>query len=152
MFTSLSDRLTATFRSLRGKGRLTEADVDATVLDPMRRRDAGWRPDRDAVAQRATAPPRLLMLPAASGGATVVEVRAMDRPGLLHALGSELAQLGVEIHSAHVATYGGQAVDVLYLGEPGGAPLEPSRVAAAVSVLAGAADVPGATEPPVLRR
>ena len=128
------------------------AGGDATVLDPMRRRDAGWRPDRAAVAQRATAPPRVLLLPAASGGSTVVEVRAMDRPGLLHSLGSELAQLGVEIHSAHVATYGGQAVDVLYLGEPGGAPLEPSRVAAAVSVLAGAADVPGATEPPVLRR
>ena len=31
MFASLSDRLTATFRTLRGKGRLTEADVDATV-------------------------------------------------------------------------------------------------------------------------
>ncbi len=33
MFTSLSDRLTATFKSLRGKGRLSEADVDATVRE-----------------------------------------------------------------------------------------------------------------------
>ena len=31
MFNSLSDRLTATFKNLRGKGRLSEADVDATV-------------------------------------------------------------------------------------------------------------------------
>ncbi len=31
MFATLSDRLTATFRSLRGKGRLSEADIDATV-------------------------------------------------------------------------------------------------------------------------
>lgn len=31
MFNSLSDRLTASFKSLRGKGKLTEADVDATV-------------------------------------------------------------------------------------------------------------------------
>ena len=31
MFNSLSDRLTATFRSLKGKGRLTEADIDATI-------------------------------------------------------------------------------------------------------------------------
>ena len=33
MFTSLSDRLAATFKNLRGKGRLSEADVDATVRE-----------------------------------------------------------------------------------------------------------------------
>jgi [protein-PII] uridylyltransferase len=114
---------------------------DATVLDAMHRRDAGWRPDRAAVAQRAAAPPRVLILPGASGDATVVEVRALDRPGLLHALGRELAAIGVAIHSAHVATYGGQAVDILYLAEPSGVALVPARVAEAVSVLAGAADV-----------
>ncbi|WP_255472385.1 [protein-PII] uridylyltransferase [Quadrisphaera setariae] len=117
------------------------ASGDDSVLEPMRRRDAGWRPGSSAAQTRATAPPRVLVLPGASGEATVVEVRALDRPGLLHALGSELAGIGVEIHSAHVATYGGQAVDVLYLGEPDGSPLAPARVAAAVSVLGAAADV-----------
>ena len=33
MFTSLSDRLTATFKNLRGKGRLSEHDVNATIRD-----------------------------------------------------------------------------------------------------------------------
>ena len=33
MFANLSDRLAGTFKGLRGKGRLSEADVDATVLD-----------------------------------------------------------------------------------------------------------------------
>ncbi|MCU1536942.1 MAG: signal recognition particle subunit (srp54) [Humibacillus sp.] len=33
MFNSLSDRLTATFKNLRGKGRLSESDVNATVRD-----------------------------------------------------------------------------------------------------------------------
>ena len=33
MFASLSDRLTATFKNLRGKGRLSEADIDETVRD-----------------------------------------------------------------------------------------------------------------------
>ena len=33
MFATLSDRLAATFKGLRGKGRLTEADVDATVRE-----------------------------------------------------------------------------------------------------------------------
>jgi len=36
VFASLSDRLTATFKTLRGKGRLTEADIDATVRDIRR--------------------------------------------------------------------------------------------------------------------
>ena len=33
MFASLSDRLSATFKSLRGKGRLTETDIDETVRE-----------------------------------------------------------------------------------------------------------------------
>ena len=33
MFTSLSDRLSATFRNLKGKGRLTESDINATIRD-----------------------------------------------------------------------------------------------------------------------
>ncbi|WP_316315897.1 signal recognition particle receptor subunit alpha, partial [Clavibacter michiganensis] len=33
MFDTLSDRLSATFKSLRGKGRLTEADIDATARE-----------------------------------------------------------------------------------------------------------------------
>ncbi|HXR68604.1 MAG TPA: signal recognition particle protein, partial [Dermatophilaceae bacterium] len=33
MFTSLSDRLTVTFKRLRGKGRLSESDVNATIRD-----------------------------------------------------------------------------------------------------------------------
>ncbi|KTR37413.1 signal recognition particle protein [Rothia kristinae] len=36
MFNSLSDRLAATFKNLRGKGRLSEADVDATVREIRR--------------------------------------------------------------------------------------------------------------------
>ena len=33
MFASLSDRLTATFKNLRGKGRLSEDDVNATIRE-----------------------------------------------------------------------------------------------------------------------
>jgi len=36
VFNSLSDRLTATFKNLRGKGKLSEADVDATVREIRR--------------------------------------------------------------------------------------------------------------------
>ena len=33
MFTTLQDRLTATFKSLRGKGKLSDADIDATLRE-----------------------------------------------------------------------------------------------------------------------
>ena len=33
MFDTLSDRLAATFKSLRGKGRLSENDIDATARE-----------------------------------------------------------------------------------------------------------------------
>ena len=33
MFTTLQDRLTATFKNLRGKGKLSDADVDATLRE-----------------------------------------------------------------------------------------------------------------------
>ncbi len=36
MFASLSDRITASFKQLRGKGRLTEADVEATIREIRR--------------------------------------------------------------------------------------------------------------------
>ena len=36
MFNSLTERLTSTFRNLRGKGRLSEADVDGTVREIRR--------------------------------------------------------------------------------------------------------------------
>lgn len=36
MFNTLSDRLTSTFKNLRAKGRLTEADIDATIREIRR--------------------------------------------------------------------------------------------------------------------
>ena len=36
MFNSLSDRLTSTFKNLKGKGRLTDADIDATAREIRR--------------------------------------------------------------------------------------------------------------------
>ena len=36
MFNSLSDRLSATFKNLRGKGRLSEADIDGTAREIRR--------------------------------------------------------------------------------------------------------------------
>ncbi|WP_299033940.1 [protein-PII] uridylyltransferase [uncultured Pseudokineococcus sp.] len=108
---------------------------DTSVLERLERRDAGWRPPRLA----ADAAARVLLVPGASSEATVVEVRAPDRPRLLHRLGSALRDEGVDVRSAHVATHSARAVDVLYLCEPGGGALSPGRTARVVGVLTDAA-------------
>jgi [protein-PII] uridylyltransferase len=114
------------------------AGGDPTVLARLDRRDAAYRIGRGVPAQ-----PRAVLVPGASQSASVVEVRAADRPGLLHALGRALARGGVDVRSAHVATHAGQAVDTLYLAEPDGGALAPSRVAAVVASLVDAGEVPG---------
>ena len=82
---------------------------------------------------RPLAPSRALVLSDASDTATVIEVRAGDRPGLVHDIGLTLARSGLNVRSAHVATYAGQALDTFYITEFGGRPLTPARVAATVA-------------------
>ena len=60
----------------------------------------------------------------------MLEVRAHDRPGLLHRIGASLAALGVDVRSALVSTLGSEAVDVFYVVGPDGAPLPDDRARA----------------------
>jgi [protein-PII] uridylyltransferase len=52
---------------------------------------------------------------------TVIEVSGLDRSGLLYDLTSALSDLGLDINSAHIATYGERAVDVFYVTDLQGA-------------------------------
>ncbi len=60
----------------------------------------------------------------ASNDATVLEVRMDDRPGVVHLVCRTLAELGLSVRSAHVATHGPQALDVFYVVGPDGRQLE----------------------------
>ncbi len=64
----------------------------------------------------------------ASETALVVEAEGRDRPGLLYSLASALAEMGVQINSAHIATYGERAVDAFYLQTPEGAKIDDRRL------------------------
>ena len=64
--------------------------------------------------------PRVLIAERASSRTTVVEVNARDRPGLLARLAAAIHGVGVQLHSAHIATYGERAVDVFYLTDSAG--------------------------------
>ena len=89
-------------------------------------------------AESATGSPgqaRALVVPHASEEATVIEVRAQDRPGLLHELGMGFAKAGLSVRSAHIATYAGQTLDTFYVTEFGGGQLAPARAAQAVAMI-----------------
>jgi [protein-PII] uridylyltransferase len=69
---------------------------------------------------------------------TVIEVIGLDRPGLLYELTSTLSRLGLNIASAHVATFGERAVDVFYVTDLIGAKIDsPPRQAAIKRALIG---------------
>ena len=60
-------------------------------------------------------PPRVLIDNGASANHTVIEVNGRDRPGFLHAVGTALTALGLQIASARITTYGERVVDVFYV-------------------------------------
>lgn len=71
----------------------------------------------------------------ASSDATVIEVRAQDRPGTLHTVLRTLSDQGVSVRSAHVGTVGPQVVDVFYVQDGEGAPLSAAATEAAVTAV-----------------
>jgi [protein-PII] uridylyltransferase len=73
--------------------------------------------------------PTVVVRPEASASATVLEVRASDRPGVLSLVLRALAGLEVTVRSAHVDTLGPQAVDVFYLQETDAGALSERRAA-----------------------
>ena len=62
-----------------------------------------------------------------SNTATVIQVRAHDRPGLVYEVCTTIASSGADVRSAHVSTLGAECVDVFYLTDAGGNPLTPDQ-------------------------
>ena len=79
--------------------------------------DAPRRPLRGAGLAVA---PRVAIDNGASSRHSLVEVTARDRPGLLRDLAGALAELGLSVVSARVATYGERAVDSFYVRDGSG--------------------------------
>ena len=60
-------------------------------------------------------PSRVILSNRISSTHTVIEVNGRDMPGLLHRLTRALAELGLQIQTATVSTYGERVVDVFYV-------------------------------------
>jgi [protein-PII] uridylyltransferase len=112
--------------------------LDAAVLRQRLAAILAGRLDPEARLRRpapTTLEPTVAVRPEASNRATVLEVRAADRPGLVHTVCRTVADLGIAVRSAHVATLGPQAVDVFYLQEDAAGPLPDHRAAAAAHAI-----------------
>ncbi len=113
---------------------VAEEHVDAAVL---RQRYDAIQDGRFDPAPRLAPPagqdldPTVVVRPEASAQATVLEVRAADRPGVVYLVCAALARLDVAVRSAHVNTLGPQAVDVFYLQESAAGALSDTRAAEA---------------------
>jgi [protein-PII] uridylyltransferase len=74
--------------------------------------------------------PIVLVQSGGSRGATLVEVRAHDAPGLLYRVAKAVAAADATIVGAKVSTLGADAVDVFFVTDRDGAPLNDARTAA----------------------
>ncbi|MEV4328489.1 ACT domain-containing protein, partial [Microbispora rosea] len=83
-------------------------------------------------------PPRVTLVDDASLTASVVEVRAHDRPGLLWRIGRAFGDCGLDVRAARVETLGAEAVDVFYVADRTGRPIldEQQRIQVREHVLA----------------
>ncbi len=99
--------------------RKLHAKLLAAALSPPRAKPSFSRRIGDKRALFAVAPEVRLDLDA-SAECIVVEAEGRDRPGLLYDLCAAVADLGLTIASAHIATYGARAVDAFYVKETDG--------------------------------
>lgn len=92
-----------------------------------------------APARTAEDMPVVTLLPEASDGATVIQVNAANRPSLLADVAEMITLHQLNVRSAHVVTLGLRAVDVLYLTDQRGRPLDAPMVGRIIAAIMDAA-------------
>ncbi len=73
------------------------------------------RPKQKETLKAFSVEPQVLIDNSLSDDLTVIEINCLDRPGLLFDLTHEIAELKLDITSAHIATFGEKVVDVFYV-------------------------------------
>jgi len=96
--------------------RLEEGITGAVTgtLRPQAALNERWR-SLPARVRRLPVPSRVILSNRISTTHTVIEINGRDFPGLLHRLTRTLADLGLQIQTATVSTYGERVVDVFYV-------------------------------------
>jgi [protein-PII] uridylyltransferase len=103
---------------------VSRADVDGARLSDRLRPAMAGDLDLQGRLELASIPDapdaRVRLLDRLSETATLVEVRAQDRRGLVWTVCDQIASLGLSIRSAHMSTYGDEVRDVFYVVDADG--------------------------------
>ncbi len=107
---------------------VSRADVDVVRLSERLRPAMAGELDLQGRLELASIPDapdsRVRLLDRLSQTATLVEVRAQDRRGLVWIVCDQIASLGLSIRSAHMSTYGDEVRDVFYVVDAHAHPLD----------------------------
>jgi UTP:GlnB (protein PII) uridylyltransferase len=122
-----------------------ESDVAAAV-ERWRTNNAPRRRTTIVQARRRKLP-QVVCDNEASPSATMIEVHAIDEPGLAYKIASALVSLRLDIVCARVATEKSDALDVFYVNDEGGKRLSEDSMRAAETALAGILSAPGSAAP-----
>ena len=101
------------WRSLKSdlrKGLAHELAIEARLVE----RAKTYRRRRRLQAD-APGPPKVKFIEGGSSNATVIEVRAVSKIGILHRIAKALSELGLDIRHATVQTMGVEVVDTFYV-------------------------------------
>jgi [protein-PII] uridylyltransferase len=97
-----------------------EAALDGRVALHARVADRARTYDRDTLQEADPAPPEVRIDNEVSDTATVIEVHAPDRTGVLYRITRALADLELDVRSAKVQTLGHRVVDSFYVRDAAG--------------------------------
>lgn len=105
------------------------ADAAAGRLAVRARVARKARGDDHRVAKLPEVPTEVVTQADPSGRATIIEVRALDRTGVLYAIATALTELELDIVVARIQTIGHEALDVFYVRDAEGNPLDDDHLA-----------------------
>ncbi len=143
---------TFTVQDFNGTAITTETKMNrvksrvVAALEGRLRLDRELESARDRLPDRLRAleaPPRVIIDNTASKFFSVIEINGHDRPGFLFDITTAISELGLQISSAHISTYGERVVDVFYVKDIFGMKIEnESKIRQIRTVLGKAIGVP----------
>jgi [protein-PII] uridylyltransferase len=105
------------------------ADAAAGRLAVRARVSRKARADDRRVARLPEVPTKVVVADDPAGRSTIVEVHTLDRIGVLYAIATALAELELDLVVARVQTLGHEVVDVFFVRDGDGEPLDADHLA-----------------------
>ncbi len=123
----------AAFSAFADKEKIQKLEKNMTLalegkLDVKAKIAALFKKKKPVANEKSPLLKRVLIDNEASAVCSVIDINAVDSKGFLYFIASTLTALGLNIQSAHIATYGAKVVDAFYVSEEGGGKISGKRL------------------------